>query len=267
MSIPRAKNYDTYEKNERRVKWLDIIISFIANNATNATNSTSIKEVCSWVLRDIYKKYPSVFLKVATDVGLNIAHKMNIVEAAAMWSEANISFRAAHTIVAHLSAKFKSRLIVPMQQINTLSNIPVEPVFGSFIYRKEDNKSKIQKGETIKYWTYNICNLLEYDFERLLESFDSFPDKSFSYTIDKDGEGVVAIIGSDHGGGKSRFLIRINYLDSRSRRDRNQVEYGSRTLQFAEVDCKKDVHQVHAKISPCFENIENIKIISNQNWI
>ena len=86
------------------MKWLDIIISFIANNATNATNSTSIKEVCSWVLRDIYKKYPSVFLKVATDVGLNIAHKMNIVEAAAMWSEANISFRADHTIVAHLSA-------------------------------------------------------------------------------------------------------------------------------------------------------------------
>ena len=30
----------------------------------------------------------------------------------------------------------------------------------------------------------------------------------------------------------------------------NKADYGTRTLQFAEVDCKKDVHEVHAKIAP-----------------
>ena len=105
------------------------------------------------------------------------------------------------------------------------------------------------------------------DFERLLSS--SLPNlDEFGYYSKVFGEnkGVIIIIGSDHGGGKSRFLIRTNYLDSKSRREVNKADYGTRTLQFAEVKCKKDVHEVHSKISPdiniAIKKLESSKLVA-----
>ena len=63
--------------------------------ATNNKNKdTSPSNVCAWLLRDINKYYPSVFIQTAVNVGLHIVQKMSAVEAAAMWIDVNISFKA-----------------------------------------------------------------------------------------------------------------------------------------------------------------------------
>ena len=87
VSIPRAKNYRTYEKNERREKWLDSILKFVAKSNKDDTSPST---VCSWLLQDIHKYYPSVFVEIAVQSGLHVIHKMTAVEAAAMWIDANI---------------------------------------------------------------------------------------------------------------------------------------------------------------------------------
>ena len=62
--------------------------------------------------------------------------------------------------------------------------------------------------------------------------------------------GMFIIIGADHGAGTSRYLARTKLLDSKScRQHDNKTYYGPRTVQFAEVDCKKDVFEVQAKVA------------------
>ena len=188
---------------------------------------------------------------MASDIGLVICHKMTDIEASAMWIEANISFTAARVILRHLHTKFGKRLQVPFSQISILSNVTNKIVlsFGEYKYKKTENCQKI--AEIMKYWTTDPIHLLELDFGRLLESNQ---DKTtFGYTsklFQTTKQGVYAIIGSDHGGGKSRYLLRINYLHSSHRRKVKKVDAGTRTVQFAEVSCKKDVHQIQSVIAP-----------------
>ena len=185
---------------------------------------------------------------------------MSAIEAAAMWTEANVSIRAARVIISHLRSKFKNRVQVPFSQIQVLSSVTnkLRPVFDEFVYRRKEKscvgRKKEKIGEKIQFWTYNVTDLVLLDFERLLQVEFPHIDSPFGYDID-DGnggckQGVLVSIGSDHGGGKSRFIVRVNYLGSQSRREVGKSEFGSRFLQFAEVSCKKDVWEVHSKISP-----------------
>ena len=81
---------------------------------------------------------------------------------------------------------------------------------------------------------------------------------------------MFIILGADHGAGKSRYLIRTNILDSKSRRTNdNKTDYGTRTLQFAEIDCKKDVYQIQQKIAPVIneakKKIESSMLVAVKN--
>ena len=96
-------------------------------------------------------------------------------------------------------------------------------------------------------------DLLVLDMERLLMT-ENDTNKSYGYGSSVFGEnknGVIVVIGADHGGGKSRYLVRTNLLSSRERRlHNNKNDYGTRILQFCEVECKKDVYSIQAKIAP-----------------
>ena len=96
-----------------------------------------------------------------------------------MWVDSNVSFSSAQIIVRHLNSIFKNRIQVPFSRIQQLGDISsrIQPEFKEFIYRK-DGDEKI--GEKIKYWHYNISNLLIEDIERLLQS-DC--DSQLSYLI------------------------------------------------------------------------------------
>ena len=275
VSIPKANNYATFEKNERKQKWLESIITFVSQNNKNTNTSPSV--VCSWLLRDLYKYYPEEFISSAINNGLHVVHKMNAIEAAAMWIDANISFCAAKTIVKHLYQKFKFSIQVPFSQIHLLGDVTkdIEPVFEEFVLKKTKCEGEVE--EKIKYWYYDISNLLEIDYDRFVKSqFDKNEYKIEYgykyYTQNGEKMGVYLIIGSDHGAGKSRYLLRTLFCNSESRRQHgNKVDYGTRTVQFAEVDCKKDVVEVQSKIAPCIncaiEKIEKSKLVGIQNEI
>ena len=245
VAIPKAKNYVTFDKNERKNKWLEEIMHFIDNEKSNHD------EIWYWLLKQIYKKKPHVLIKMATDVGLVICHKMTDIEASAMWVEANISVRASRIILRHLQAKFGKRLQVPFTQISLLSNVTatIQPTFGEYEYRKDKNNEKV--AEIMKYWTIDPIDLLELDFGRLLSSSQNQTIFGYESKVFQPSRlGVYAIIGADHGGGKSRYVLRVNYLPSSVRRKEGKVDFGTRTIQFAEVACKKDVHHIQGKIAP-----------------
>ena len=249
IPIPISKNYTTFDKNTRKYKWLESILHFIQTNVKKADDTY----VPTWLVRHVYKSFPHLFVQVAVENGLYITQSMNETEAAAMWTDANISFNQAKIILRHLYNKFKTRIQVPLSNIHVLSNVTdyITPTFSSFVFKKKGvNWTKL--GEKIHYWTYCPCTLIELDMARLLLSMHP-QMQSFGYDSNIFGarkKGVICIIGSDHGAGKSRYLIRTNYLPSSERRRTNKVDAGTRTLQFCEVKCKKDTHEIQSKIAP-----------------
>ena len=244
VAIPKTKNYDVFDQMERREKWLENALNFINSNH-------NIDDTLYWLLQYVYKKSPHVVIKLATDIGLVICHKMSDVEAAAMWVESNVSVNAARIILRHLRSKFGVKFQVPFTQITMMSNITgkVMPVFSQFEFHKTNNNEKVS--ETIKYWTFNPIHLLEQDFVRLLLSVQNQATFGYESKLFQPSKlGVYVIIGADHGGGRSRYLMRVNYLPSSHRRSVKKTDAGTRTVQFAEVLCKKDVHSVQARIAP-----------------
>ena len=268
IAIPKAKNYETYEKNERINRWIRKILEYLKLHSDEKNSD----KVCTWLLKVMYKNYPATFVKSAVDFGLHTVQKMSSLEAAAMWIEANVSFKQARIILRHLHLKFGYNVQVPFNRIESLGDVTSQllPTFDEFIYRKMDEKND-KVGELIKYWFYNITDLLELDFARYLQSLPKdkeYPVFGYKSRCFGNGLGVYAIIGSDHGGGKSRYLIRLNYESSTLRRKYAKVDYGTRTLQIAEVDCKRDVLAVQKKLAPMIneanDKLQKSKLVAVQ---
>lgn len=169
---------------------------------------------------------------------------------------------------------FKTTVQVPFNQLSQLGNITdkLQPTFGTFLYKKNGEETKI--GEKIKYWIYPIDEMIQLDMDRLLQSqMDTDSQPCYGYKLTHffgEEDGVFVIIEADHGGGKSCYLVRINVLSSKARRDNaNKVDYGTRTLEFAQVDCRKDVVEVQKKIAPAINfgkrKIESSKLIAVSN--
>ena len=177
VPIPNAKNFITYEKNKRREKWIQSIFDFI-NSEDLPTDSD---DACCWMLKCIYKKRPKIFVQVAQDVGIHVINKMTDVEAAAMWVEANILYRAARVILRHLHAKFNFRVQVPFTQISLLSIPSLTPSFGHFEFKKKGEEMKV--GEKVKYWTISPEEFIQTDFSRLLSCKKEYHNTTFKYKL------------------------------------------------------------------------------------
>ena len=63
---------------------------------------------------------------------------MSNVQAAAMWTESNVSINQARIILHHLYHRFKFKVQVPLAQMSWLANITdqINPTFESFLYKK-----------------------------------------------------------------------------------------------------------------------------------
>ena len=184
---------------------------------------------------------------------------MTNVEETAMWVEANISYQAAWVILKHLNTKFNFSVQVPFNQIALLSDISpsLHPTFGKFNFKKKGEEMKV--GENIKDWTIALEQFLQTNFSRLLSCRKYYHHMTFQYNL-LTGIGINCLIGTDHGTGKSRYPICLNYLLSSSCCQHNCVDFGTQTYQFAEVNCKKDTTEIQNKIAPVInEAIKSIK--------
>ena len=115
---------------------------------------------------------------------------------------------------------------------------------------KHTNESEFKKRpEVVKYWVNDFCDLLAYDIQTLMNQGEYEGIKlnelhTFGYP------NVDIVIGSDHGAGKSRFIMKANLLSSQLRRENKAVKYGSRTIHFGNIDCKKDTSAIHKQLTP-----------------
>ena len=149
-------------------------------------------------------------MKVAQDVGTHVVNQMTEVKAAAMWVEVNISYQAACVILRYLHVKFQFCVQVPFTQISLLFIPSLTPSFDQLEFKKKGRESKV--GKIVKYWTISSEEFIQTNFSRLLSCKKDNQNTTFQYKLSSGSYDISCLIGADHGTGKSRYLIQINYL-------------------------------------------------------
>ena len=241
----------------------------------------------SWLCSYFAKEYEDNFCEVAMKLGLVAVRKMSKEAAAAMWSDANVPMATARIILRHLRAAFGFHIQVPEKQLNSFSrNIVsvVKPNFGSLLYYKNDKKvvdlgrnllplptdeKRYRKArpERVDYVMFDCNRLIAEDVKRLIllktsqsqhhqliEQLKSGTKPTYGYP------NVDVIIGSDHNGGSSRFIAKVNLASSQARQEAGHVEYGSWVIPFGNIWCRKDEAAILQAVSPQVNQmIESIK--------
>ena len=207
-----------------------------------------------WILEYLSKGYEDKFTDVSNKLGLYGVRKMSVISAAAMWSDAGVSNNTANTILTHLRHSFHYQVQVPLKQINKVIfkiNKILPPVFGTYDHYKDKNESLSTKKlpEKVKYWVNDFCELLAIDVETIMNT-GFYEGKTLDELHTFGQPKVDIVIGSDHGAGKSRFLMKSNLLSSADRRKNVSVKHGSRVYHFGNIDCKKDTSIIHKQLSP-----------------
>ena len=175
-----------------------------------------------WILEYLSKGYEDKFTDGSNKLGLYGVRKMSAISAAAMWSDAGVSNNTANTIITHLRHSFHYQVHVPLKQINKVIfkiNKILPPVFGTYDHYKDKNESLSTKKlpEKVKYWVNDFCELLAVDVETIMNT-GFYEGKTLDELHTFGQPKVDIVIGSDHGAGKSRFLMKSNLLSSADRR-------------------------------------------------
>ena len=265
VAIPRALTRETFHKVQKKTGWLEEIVTHIASGKRRNKNDTEVlppvETAALWICEALFSNFEESFTYVANKNGLHAVRKMSAVEAASMWSEANVGQTAAKIIIRHLTKAFGHSVQVPMKSIGTLTldlkNVPT-PTFGKYYYYKDKDKTdRKKKPEVVEWWMADYCAMIAADASRLLQveikKEEGNSTLTYGYPSPELGNGklgVEVVIGSDHGGGKSRILGKINLTDSQSRRDMEKIEHGARIQQFGNIDCKKDKAEILECIAP-----------------
>ena len=281
VNIPRCQSKRYFTQAAENTGWIEDILSQVVSNPNprkkkrnsieNSNNDdgpvVTISNAAEWLCVYLAENHEETFHEVAKQNGLVGRRKMSKEEAAAMWSEANVPMSVARIILRHLRAAFGFSIQVPERQLNSFTEDIIEiaqPQFGSFLYYKNEQKKsnsdpKRQKPEKI-HWTMCDCTILiKEDIKRIIlnkvaglkEKNNIGGNKQFSIPKFTYGDPFVDVImGSDHGAGSSRFIVKINLKSSQSQREKGRIEYGSRVINFGNIRCKKDDAEILLKVTP-----------------
>ena len=181
--------------------------------------------------------------------------------------DSNLTTTQARHVFRHLRIHFGRSIFPSMEKVASVTNgfvhVLSPPLFWTYkYYDKIDNilvtkrncskKKKKKKPELVKIWTRDACEAIAYEFKLLIdESRKDGGVETFGYDIDDGSFGVNVIVGSDHGGGSSQLLAKVNYLPASKRREESgKIENGSRVIQYGCVKCRKDKAPILLEVAP-----------------
>lgn len=191
---------------------LDIILQSIANST-----ASTVDDAASCLLSVLFSKFEDSFVSVAMENGVmegSIPKKMDIVATEAMLQEANINNTNARVLFRHLNQFFGRSYFESEQKRRNF--------FGDTDFPPTVDKVVLEDKTVIPFW---------------YKSPDEVLQKQLPHMIDesklKDLRKVDIVVGGDHGGGKFRMTLKVNFrLD-----DNSTVSY---LTQVASVSFSKD---------------------------
>jgi hypothetical protein len=170
-------------------------VDVLLNSMSTSSNSKK-EEAAECLIKVLYKTFEECFASIAIEMNLMIEKrqekKMDAVSTEAMLQEANLTTKSARILSRHLRQHFGRSLITSeSERRKYFSDIDFAPTV----------KTKVLEDKTIiPYW-----------YKRP----DLYLQKQFKTTIDltllPNLMKVDIIIGEDHGGGKFRMSLKVNF--------------------------------------------------------
>jgi len=204
----RTEEYDFMKSGSA----LDIILQSIANST-----ASTVDDAASCLLSVLFSKFEDSFVSVAMENGVmegSIPKKMDIVATEAMLQEANINNTNARVLFRHLNQFFGRSYFESEQKRRNF--------FGDTDFPPTVDKVVLEDKTVIPFW---------------YKSPDEVLQKQLPHMIDesklKDLRKVDIVVGGDHGGGKFRMTLKVNFRLE----DNSTVSY---LTQVASVSFSKD---------------------------
>ena len=251
LVVPQSTTLASF--NKRAKEWVNRMLDRVnPNNRSAAANY-----LCNW----LSSNFPEEFENVGKKLKFVKIEKTTAEEAVAVWSEANVPFEKAKIILRHFRTKYGASFQVPFNEIRDLGILTVQRTYGEHSHIAEPG----EKPEKIMFWHMNFCDMIAADMERLLKAYGL---KIYGYTRNGRNMAVDIVVGSDHGQGSSRFVVKINLLHSEARKESGKIQTGSRQFTFAKIRCRKEREEFLNLISPhlrsmCRE-IKHCKLVAYQ---
>ena len=215
--------------------------------------STSEPSIVSLLLDTIHKKYPVTFKKhVQAKKIVEAPSRLTVHESVAMMKDCNFTQTQMRKINRHMHHHLNYRPLAPDNDIRKFNSEAPVPKISVQTIPVPPPKSDTNKGEVdgddpvvsptedMLLMTHNVGDILEAHVLRYLNS-NKNTHLPLDYTISENiGDGVLQLIGTDHGQGFSQFLIQSLLLSSTQRRIHKKAHFGSLHLPLAVAKCKKE---------------------------
>jgi hypothetical protein len=191
--LPSHLHLECYEAElSKRNSAIDTIVDIIAESC-----KSSKEEAAECLLKSIFSKYENSFVSVAIDKCLmkekiEAEEKMDVVSTEAMIQEANISTNSARIINRHLRQHFGQSLFA--------SEAERSKYFAGSDFPPTVSTKVLEDKTIIPFWFKRPDLYLQSQFKDMID-----------HSLLKDIIRVDLIIGGDHGGGKFRMTMKVNF--------------------------------------------------------
>jgi len=189
--LPSHRHLANYEAEFSKKKSLiDTIIDIVAENTNNST-----AEAAECLLKSFYTKFEDSFVNISIEKCLiksKSEEKMDVISTEAMLQEANVSTNSARIINRHLRQHFGHSLFA--------SEAERRRYFAGSDFRPTVLTKVLEDKTIIPYWYKRPDQYLQ---ERLTDMIDP--------ALIRDLVRVDIVIGGDHGGGKFRMTMKVNF--------------------------------------------------------
>ena len=170
---------------------LDTIIVSLANST-----SSTLEDAAACLISVLFSKYEEAFVSVSMEKGLleaSVPKKMDIVATEAMLQEANINNTNARILFRHLRQFFGGKSYFESEQKH-------RSFFGDNDFPPTVDKKVLEDKTVIQFWYKSPDLLLQSQLSKMIDVSKL-----------RDVRQVDLIVGGDHGGGKFRMTLKVNF--------------------------------------------------------
>eukprot|EP00957_Ditylum_brightwellii_P202420 15330076-Ditylum_brightwellii.AAC.2 len=152
---------------------------------------------------------------------------MNEIETAAVISHTSIAEKTLMKLNQHLKSKC-SKILIEIE--NGVPGAKTEEKIGI---------AKMVIEEIMRYNMDRHLEILIHDND-VFQLIGNGSNALYGYQTKSSTNGIYVLLGTDYGQGMSQFMLHLNLGSSAKRRESGCIDFKSRSLPFATIECKKE---------------------------
>ena len=231
----------------------------------------------TYILDLLLTSAPKTFHKFLEQKSLTKRHKrLDGKETLALMDDCGLNVKqVTQKIDRHISKHLGHRIFAPAAAINEFEKGAPEPSISDHVVEIEqknsENETEIVE-EKITLMTHNVSDAFKKYFIRYIQyNYDHLPQQLDYKISEQKGNGIMTLIGTDHGQGMSQFLLRVLIASSKERRTSLHPEFGNMSIPIATAYCKREkdaIDLTKSEISTGIELLKNnmlVGVVSDKN--